>query len=213
MKKPLECRACPLASVGTGFCGDHFPAAPKAAYLFSFPYKDEVIENRCLAGGMGGFLKRFLLDDHGRTEDEVICAHVLRCQPPAAKGRIEYPSGYLKRASEAACRAYDDRHAEGSAVTTPGIWSWRPDLFIVTLDPGMATEVEAYKYLIREDVKKAWRFVERGRRPCVLFGREALQLVGDFLEGGVKDWRGHYWEVDGWPFSGVPSVTRRPFEE
>jgi hypothetical protein len=76
-----------------------------------------------------------------------------------------------------------------------GIKTFAPDTFLVTFEPEKALEVTAYKRVIQEDIAKAWRLVQKGRRVAVVMGEPAFAMVGEGMieEGGVKNWRGHYW--------------------
>lgn len=62
----------------------------------------------------------------------------------------------------------------------------------------MLMKVPAFTRLFKADIKKAFRFVEEGYRPCVLLGDKAMSMVFPKFGGGVKKWRGNF--VEGkWP--------------
>ena len=95
---------------------------------------------------------------------------------------------------------YDNSSFKNGLLDTGGIIDWNPTLFLTTLDIDTILEVGAFKFMIRQDVEKAWRFVDKGERVAVLFGSEVLSVVAGHLKGGSKRWRGSWWTSDGWPF-------------
>lgn len=124
-----------------------------------------------------------------------------------------YPTSTQRRNAELTCRSYDKCHSDRGHIQEGGIKDFAPDTFLVTFEPEKALEITAYKRIIQEDIKKAWRLVEKGRRVMVLMGEPPFTLLGDGLsaEGGVKNWRSHYWSAT-WPFGDivVPKVAFAP---
>ena len=92
-----------------------------------------------------------------------------------------------------------------------GVKTFAPDTFLVTFEPEKALEVTAYQRIIQEDLKKAWRLVQKGRRVCVLMGTPAFEMFADGMddEGGGKTFRGHYWAA-AWPFDTMTVVPVKP---
>lgn len=203
-QKPETCKLCAYSQIGSAFVPDHFPAAPKIAYVFSHPRKDDCQEQRPLSGPFGDVLRKILITDLGRSEDEVALCHTVRCMPKRINTRngvrYSYPENALRRAAESNCRMYDDSCSRHGLLDTSGIISWTPTLFLATLDVDTILEVGAYKYMIQQDVKKAWSFADEGQRVAILFGTEVLSIVAGHLTGGSKRWRGTFWECSGWPF-------------
>jgi len=203
-QKPETCKLCSYSYVGSAFVPDHFPAAPKIAYVFSHPRKDDCQEQRPLSGPFGDVLRKILITDLGRSEDEVALCHTLRCMPKRINTRngpaYQYPTGAQQGAAERNCRQYDDSAFKNGLLENGGLITWNPTLFLTTLDIDTILEVGAFRFMIRQDVEKAWRFVDKGERVAVLFGSEVLSVVAGHLKGGSKRWRGSWWTSDGWPF-------------
>lgn len=173
--------------------------------LCSAPTKVEILEQIPWQGPQGWAYTKMFLDSAGIPRNEVMVAHVLRCRPPFKRvGGVgdNYPTGADRRNAELTCRHFDDSHTHRGKIELEGIKTFAPSRFLVTFPPESALEVTAYKRVIQEDIKKAWRFVQAGHKVCVLMGEPAFALLGGGLieEGGVKNWRGHFWNVEGWPF-------------
>lgn len=203
-EKPSGCLACKYSGVGAGFCGDDNPVGKKLMILCSSPTKGEILEQIPWHGPQGWAYTKMFLDSAGIPRSEVFISHVLRCRPPFKRvggSSDSYPTGGDRRNAELTCRQFDDAHTYQGSLRSGGIKQFKPDTFLVTFEPEKALEVTAYKRIIQEDIKKAWRFVQAGKRVCVLMGEPAFALLGDGLvdEGGVKNWRGHYW-YGTWPY-------------
>ena len=202
-QKPETCKLCSYSYVGSAFVPDHFPASPKIAYVFSHPRKDDCQEQRPLSGPFGDVLRKILITDLGRSEDEVALCHTLRCMPKRISTRngpaYQYPTGAQQGAAERNCRMYDNSSFKNGLLTDKGLIDFNPNVFVITLDVSSILEVGAFKFMIQQDVKKAWRLVDEGYRVALLFGGEVLSIVAGHLKGGVKKWRGSYFEGD-WPF-------------
>lgn len=203
--KPAGCDSCKYSGVGSGFCGDDSPKGKRMAILCSAPTKGEILEQMAWHGSQGWIYTKFFLDSAGIPRNEIMISHVLRCRPPfrrVAVGTDSYPGGGDRRNAELTCRQYDKSHTYRGDIQSGGIKDFAPTRFLITFEPEKALEVTAYKRVIQEDIKKAWRFVQAGHRVCVLMGTPAFELCGGGLvaEGGVKLWRGHFFDVDGWPF-------------
>lgn len=191
------------------------------AILCSAPTKGEILEQIPWQGPQGWAYTKMFLDAAGIPRNEVMISHVLRCRPPFKRvGGVgdNYPTGSDRRNSELTCRHFDESHTYRGDIQAGGIKTFSPTRYLVTFAPENALEVTAYKRVIQEDVKKAWRFVTAGHKVCVLMGEPAFQLLGGGLTemGGVKNWRGHFFDATGWPFDtmsskpkfGVPAGTK-----
>ena len=212
--KPDACRACKYSLIGAGFCGDDSPVGKKMAVLCSAPTKGEILEQVPWWGAQGWVYTKFFLDSAGIPRNEVMISHVLRCRPPFKRvGGVgdNYPTGTDRRNAEFTCRHFDDSHTHRGVIEPGGIKSFSPTRYLVTFAPENALEVTAYKRVIQEDFKKAWRFVQKGHKVCILMGEPAFNLLGGGLcdEGGVKNWRSHYWDAEGWPFD-ISSKENKP---
>lgn len=183
---------------------DFVPPDAALAFVFAHPRKDDVIEQRPLSGPFGAVLKELLIHNFGRELREVAVVHGIRCMPKKINTRngpaFQYPTGFLQRAAESNCRQYDDSCSADGLLAQTGIISWKPTMFLTTLDIDTMLDVGAFKFMIQRDVRKAWAFADQGEKVAVLFGSEVLSLVAGNLKGGSKAWRGHFWETDGWPF-------------
>jgi len=139
-----------------------------------------------------------LIEPLGRDRNEILICNVLRCRPPYNK----YPTGTLRKAAEQSCRQYDDRHQwRGDRVGhAGGLRGFAPDLCIVTEHPAsiLHSRQVAKVKLIRKHMERAFQWADAGKRPLVLMGRTAAELVNPELmrEGGLRRWFGHWWEVE-----------------
>lgn len=204
-QKPETCKLCKYSQVGTAFVADYFPPAPRMAFVFAHPRPDDIAEQRPLSGNWGLAMRSILSEASSIPLEEIALCHVVRCMPPkkyARMGGLEFvwPTGAMKWAAESNCRQYDDSRFRSGVLDSGGLISWQPNVAVVALDLDSVLEVEAYKFMVQKDVEKACRFALRGYRPVVLFGTEVLSIVAGHLQGGSKKWRGHFWELEGWPF-------------
>ena len=194
--KPNYChQTCPRAYVATGFVPDFIPENPKIAVMISHPGKDDAVNCRPLSGGMGRFFWAAIGKNVGLKKDDVAILSALRCYT------WKYPVGVEAKQAEKACRHWDHtKGLNGQAGEGLGsIVTWDPDLFVVTFGLDKMVEISAFLALAIEDFRKAVTFAERGYRPAVLLGTEVLNILAPWLDGGAKDWRGHWWEGT-WPF-------------
>lgn len=204
--KPPGCQLCPFAVKGSGFCGDYVPADPKVALLLDYPSTEDIVEQVPFESKASGVWLSKLIRPLGRRREDLLVAHTIRCHPPDS----EYPSGWLRTQAEKNCRTYDTVHSDAGALSPSGIESWGPDLFLVTYHPREFFQVGAYYRQILRDLEKAFRFADRGYKPCVLMGREAVELVAPWTlaqGGGIKTWRSHWWEGS-WPYHGGVDTTK-----
>jgi len=202
-QKPETCKLCAYSQVGSAFVPDHMPEKARVAYIFAHPRKDDCQDQKPLSGPFGEVLRKLLITDLGRAEDEVAITHTIRCMPKRISTRngpaYQYPVGALQGAAERNCRMYDNSAFREGLLRDGGLIKFDPTLFVITLDTSSILEVGAFKFMVQQDVKKAWRFADVGHRVAILFGSEVLSIVAGHLKGGVKKWRGSYFEGS-WPF-------------
>ena len=202
-QKPTTCSMCAYSQVGTAFVPDYVPSTARLAFVFAHPRKDDVADQKPLSGPWGEVVRKLLIEDLGRGSEEVTIVHTVRCMPRKIATRngpaYQYPTGHLQRAAEGNCRMYDNSAFRDGLLKDGGLIDWNPTLFLTTLDISTILEVGAFKFLIQQDVKKAWKFADEGERPAVLFGSEVLSLVAGHLTGGAKRWRGSWWSGS-WAF-------------
>lgn len=201
-EKPKYCGDnCPLAYKSSGFVADWVPEDPIMAIVDPTPGKGDLIERVPFSGPVGQYFKSRVLVPAGVAPDRVIYSYVLRCRP-----RGDYPIGREKKLSETSCRHWDTvRGFENEVLENSGrsLQDWAPDLFTLTFSPMKIVEVAAYEALAIEDIKKALRFAQAGYRPVVFLGAEGLEFAAPWLvgTGGIKNWRGHWWEGN-WRWQG-----------
>jgi hypothetical protein len=189
-KKPDYClNSCWRGNTCSGFVPDTVPESPRVGILLPKPTKESALESKALAGGLGDFFWYKIADPAGLKERDVLISHVLRCYSS------DFPVGEEAKKAKRACRYWDDyfRDYRGYPATGRGLCTWEPNLFIPTFEPLDCIKTGAMLALAVEDFRKAVRFSDRGFRPLLLLGQEALKLMAPWLPGGVKRWRGHYW--------------------
>jgi hypothetical protein len=111
-----------------------------------------------------------------------------------------------------ACRQYDCKQSSGHKLVAGGIEAFDPNLFVITHDLKDIFNTPPFYRIIQKDIEKAFRFVVKGYRPIVLFGIEAAELLAPWIKdkGGMKAWRGHFWEGS-WPWKeGVAEMGPAP---
>ncbi len=201
--KPESCSLCAFSQVSTAFVPDYVPTTAKIAYIFSHPRQSDVQDQKPLSGPFGDVMRKLLITDLGRAEEDVALIHTIRCMPKKVTTRqgpsYEYPTGFLQRAAESSCRQYDNASFREGLLSDSGLIDFNPNLFLVTLDIDSLLEVGAFKFMVQADLKKAFSFVDEGYRVAVLFGSEVLSIQGGHLKGGSKRWRGTFWEGN-WAF-------------
>lgn len=204
-RKPTACESCSFSYYSSGFLGDYNSGLAKAALVFRTPSKDEVNEKTALAGAKGyWFLKNFI-EPLGWKKSDLLVSHVLRCYPPYKKLNNGYPTGFVKKQAEGVCRQYDRLQFEKGEQKDGGIVTFCPNLFLITFDIDDILSAPSFYRQVKLDMEKCKRFVDAGYKPVVLFGTEAAALIAPYVEGsgGAKGWRGHFGEIEGWPFSGL----------
>jgi len=190
-KKPEYCKNnCPRAYKASGFVADYVPAHPKIAFMFELPGKDDVTQCKPMAGGFGRYFWAVIGHRLGIKKEDVIFSHVLRCYSYG-----NYPTGKDNQVAEIACRYWDKFHnIEGHPTDERSLISWNPNIFICTFGLKDMINLGAYQALALADIEKAWRFAKAGYRPLVLLDTGAMSVVAPWLTGGIKKWRGHWWE-------------------
>jgi hypothetical protein len=201
--KPRECSWCPLAHTGTGFCPDYVGKNAKISFLLPFPSTDDVIYLRPLSGGMGHYISNTYITPYF-SPDEVILSHVLRCNQPWDRRLKDYgyPLAGVREKAENNCRIYDDKRGVKGNLHDSGLFTFSPNIYLLTFDPHDVRKVGAYHRQILRDMEKARSFVSQGLRPLVAMGAEAAELLAPWIRGNgsVKSWRGTFWEGE-WPFT------------
>ena len=191
--KPDHCQKnCPFGNNSkSGFVLDYYGKDPKIGFMQSAPQNSDLISQVPWSGSWGWKWTKELLETHGLTRDNVVLMNVLRC------GFKDYPTGAAKIRAEKTCRYWDAFHNVNGLPFSGGILHYNPNLYVITYDPTDWPKVGAYMQQTKLDVAKALRFADRGYRPLVLMGIEAVKLVAPWLgPGGIKAWRGHWWEGD-----------------
>lgn len=196
---PEACKLCPLNWLGSGFVPDEMPATgkPRIAMMFEFPAGDDIVEGRPLVSRGGQAWLRRLVYALGHRKDEVLICNTLRCRP--RQGR--YPTGVDQRQAELCCRAHDGTQWGGDIDVPGGLLAFDPNVFLVSYNPGDILDTPSLYRLVRRDVEKAFSLADRDYRPLMLMGKGPAFLVAPWLQGkgGIKAWRGHWWEGS-WPW-------------
>lgn len=185
--KPGGCGTCEYASTGNGFCPDWVPVGARVAFLGEAPAETEILEHEPFTGGTGKILTK-AIERLGYRRSDASFHNCLRCRVPNS---TKYPMGRMARVAERACRQYDS--VGGQTKLPPGLLDFRPDMFIVCIHPAACLRSWNLLRPIQEVIGKGFRFAEAGKRPLVLLGDHAKELVlRGRLEGGVTRWHGHW---------------------
>lgn len=196
--KPDYClNNCPRGRYGgVGFVPDWYGKNPKLSLVLVKPTKEETLERNPFSSGYSRFFFATVGKQLGLRRDDLVVSYVLRCSG-------SYPIGKTRKLAEQTCRAWDCKSADtrGLPGIPGGLVRFDPNLFIVTFGLDDALEVDAFQSCMVNDIEKALRFAGSGFRPCVLMGKEAMELMPCMSgqTGGVKKWRGHHWEGS-WPW-------------
>lgn len=204
--KPAYCFAsCPRAYSASGFVPDYVPENPRIAVVQALPASDDALYSIPFSGGYGRMFWAVFGKQFGLRKEDVLVSTLLRCH---SKGN--YPTGVDVPRAERACRHWDYYAHAGRGLAASGLRSlatWNPNWYTTTFGLDKIVEIDAFMALAIEDFRKALRFQKAGFRPCVLLGTEVLRVVAPWLSGGVKDWRGHWWEGS-WPFKDPETEER-----
>jgi hypothetical protein len=203
--KPTWCKNnCPFATTSAGFVRDHIPNDPKILVLFPTPQKDDVILRQALASGFKRWFMWKIVGAAGLEKKDVAVAHMLRCYCGP-----KYPTGKFVGTAENVCRHYDYEHNAAGKAGVGGIADvFDPDLFFLTLDPRKAMGTQALYRLFQQDFNRCANMIHHGYKPALLCGGEVASMIAPFhLAGGIKDWRGHWWE-SAWPFRRGQGASR-----
>jgi hypothetical protein len=195
--KPAFCRHnCPYASVSGGFVRDYIPYDPKLLVLFPTPQKYDVIRRDPLGSDYKKWFLHKIVKNSGLEAKDVAIAHMLRCYCGG-----KYPTGRFVRTAENVCRHYDYEHGHNGKAGMGGIANvFDPNLFYLTLDPRTTMGNQAFYRLFRMDFNRCSQFANMEYKPALLCGAEVASMIAPFkLAGGIKSWRGHWWEGS-WPF-------------
>ena len=208
---------CPRAfSQGVGFVPDFIGSNPKIGILLDKPTKDEATNRQAFTSGYSRFFFSTVGKELGISKENLIVSHVLRC------ASFEYPTGKMKVDAERVCRSWDNKSVGPGGLPTisGGLIKWDPNLFIITFGLDDCLEMsrsekaksDAFHACMINDFAKALRFAGSGFRPMVLMGKEPMHLFPFTRkwQGGVKAWRGHWWEGN-WPFT--PMVSKASYNK
>lgn len=129
-------------------------------------------------------------DDHSFVAQGVVSHN---CMPPSLK----YPIGQLRKDAEAYCRRYDS--VQGIGLEPGGLAAFDADCFIISIHPSAVLRSNQMTPLLQHKVAddfggtlaKAFRLYKAGRRPLVLLGDKAKDLVAPEFAEGVTKWVGH----------------------
>ncbi|HOQ47949.1 MAG TPA: uracil-DNA glycosylase family protein [Bryobacteraceae bacterium] len=177
MKKPDECKGCPLMKNSTGFCGDYYPDEPIMAMVLKMPGKDEVINGEPMTGRAGKFWEKEYLHPLGLRRQDVLIANTIRCFPHGG----EFPTGKVRKGALAYCRRWDV------------LDKFRPDLWIVTFNPAAILRSPQQGKFFTRALEFARDRAREGYRPVILAGEEAKEVYAPWLDGSMKKWERHYW--------------------
>lgn len=202
--RPVGCKTCPYGSTGSGFVPTWCPPKPRVAFLAEAAGSTEIGDKQPLTGGTGRFFM-YLVERLGYTRADCLLANVLGCMPLSLK----YPIGQLRKDAESYCRRYDGLH--GIGLEPGGLLSFNADCFIISIHPAAVLRSNQMTPLLQHDVAgefggtiaKAFRLAAAGRRPLVLLGDKAKDLVAPEFAEGVTKWVGHVEEL------GVGELGRR----
>ncbi len=199
LTKPPGCQYCSMKNEGLNFVPDFIPPKAKILFVFSAPEKDDILENRPLAGNLGWFRKTKILDPLGLKTYEVAMTNIIRCYPGKdVFQKLAYPSASKRVSCEKMCRQYDNRSLLAGEITNRGVINFDPNVFIVTFGLDMLMAGSAFQHLMIADIRKALGTIPKGGRPAVLFGEPATNLFAPYCfgagQGGIKTWRGHIFE-------------------
>lgn len=117
------------------------------------------------------------------------------CHPPDNM----YPTGELRRNAERSCRIYDSR--AGKTMSDNGLNDFNPDTYLITMHPSAVNRTWSLLRVVQNDMAKAFRLAEQGRRVLVLMGDKAMNLVVPHIPS-VSKWRGHYGQLNWADFRG-----------
>ncbi|CAB4142546.1 hypothetical protein UFOVP434_18 [uncultured Caudovirales phage] len=199
LQKPAGCQYCSMYTLGKNFVPDYFPPKAKILFVFAAPEKDDILENRPLAGNLGWYRKMKLLDPLGLKSYEYAATNIIRCYPGKDKfNKLAYPAKSIRVKCEKLCRQYDNRSGLAGNIVDHGIINFDPNVFVITFGLEMLNAEPAYRHLMLADIRKALATIPHGGRPAVLFGEPAINLFAPYCfgpgQGGVKTWRGHIFE-------------------
>jgi hypothetical protein len=180
MTKPPQCAACPFVKGSTGFCADFVPARPKIAVVLKMPGKQEVVTGTPMSGGAGHYWWKEFMWPQGLRKEDVLIANVIRCYPNGN----EFPIGKLRVLATQTCALnWDD-----------DLKKFDPNIFGVSVNPAALLRNPQQTKFLKRAIHRAVELANEGYRPCLLLGEEAKAKFAPWLEGGMKQWQGHWFE-------------------
>jgi hypothetical protein len=199
LSKPPGCKFCSMYTSGKNFVPDFIPTRAKILFVFSAPEKDDILENRSLAGNLGWYRRNKLFKPLGLNPWDVGLTNIIRCYPGRDKfNKLAYPSAAQRISCEKLCRQYDNTSSLAGESISHGIINFNPNVFVITFGLDMLMAGAAFQHLMIRDIQKALDTIPNGGRPAVLFGEPATNLFAPYCfgagQGGIKTWRGHIFE-------------------
>jgi hypothetical protein len=180
MTKPPQCAACPFVKHSTGFCPDYVPSSPKLAIVLKMPGKSEVVTGVPMSGGAGHYWWKDFMWPAGFQKEDVLLANVIRCYPNGN----EYPTGKLRVLATNTCAVnWDDP-----------LKTFDPNIIGVSINPASLMRNPQQTVFLKKAIRRAKEYSDAGYRPLLLLGEEAKAKFAPWLEGGMKQWQGHWWE-------------------
>ncbi len=148
--------------------------------LLKMPGKDELIQGEPMIGKAGKYFEKEFLEKLGISREMVMICNTIRCFPNSK----DFPIGRLKKDAINACRHWDG-----------GIRAFKPDVIGVTFNPAALLRNPQQTRMVRRALERAVEYAKEGHRPLLLMGEEARDAYAPWLEGALKWWQGHFYEV------------------
>lgn len=194
--RPAGCSGCSYSGTGLGFCPDWIPERPRIGLLLEAAGATEIEEKMPLSGGTGRWLW-WLIESLGFSRADVAVFNTLRCHPPGNS----YPVARGRKEAELSCRQYDGVH--GTGLVLGGVADFEPDVMILSFHPAAVLRSNNLAPLLGNRIgsehtgvlAKAFRFAAAGRRPVVVMGDKAKELVAPEFGEGITKWVGHVQEL------------------
>lgn len=180
MTKPPQCSSCPLVKQSTGFCGDLSPKKPKLAVVMRMPSKADLVSGEPMSGPGGWHFWKDFIWPMGWSKEDVLIANVIRCYPNTG----DFPTGKERVKGTAKCAELWDG----------GLLTFNPNVWGVSVAPHMLYATPNQKKFLARAFERAKEYIAEGKRPCLLLGTEAMNKFAPWLQGGMKQWQGHWWE-------------------
>lgn len=190
--RPNGCNICEYKTTGTGFVPDWYPSFARVAVMAEAAGETEIMEKQPLVGATGRWFF-YLIESMGWQRADIAVFNTLRCRPD----KNNYPIAKLRFDAERRCRQYDNVH--GTSMREGGLASWDADCLVFSFHPAMVLRSQNMAPLLGNKLgdefqgvmAKAFRLAEAGRRPLVLLGDKAKELIAPEFGEGITKWVGH----------------------